>query len=97
MAKRRNEKNEARGLLEGEGSYSATRNYNRKLVRALADEPSIKRGAERARRAVEGPEGPALRAAEQQARRGPKIRTAAHAQRGPNVRKRARARRARAR
>jgi hypothetical protein len=58
--------------LEGEGSYSASRNYNRKLGRALADPRAIARGAEQARRAVEGREGAELRAAEKRAKNGPR-------------------------
>jgi hypothetical protein len=58
--------------LEGEGGYSAARDYNRNLGRALADKQSIQRGADRARQAVQGPEGPALRAAEKKAKAGPR-------------------------
>ncbi len=58
--------------VEGEGSYSATRNYNRHLASALSDERSIRSGAERARRAVEGPEAAALRVAERKAKAGPR-------------------------
>jgi hypothetical protein len=58
--------------LEGEGSYGATRNYNKHLARALADRRSIERGAEAARKAVEGPEGPALREAEKRGKAGPR-------------------------
>jgi hypothetical protein len=65
--------------LEGEGSYSATRGYNRGLARAVADKSSIERGAERARRAVEGREGPELRAAEERGRRGPRAAKRARA------------------
>jgi hypothetical protein len=78
----RNEKkprNGARGRVEGEGSYSATRSYNKNLARALADKSSIERGADRARRAVEGREGPELRAAEARGRRGPRATKRARA------------------
>jgi len=61
--------------VEGEGSYSATRDYNKHLGSALMDKKKIERGAEAARKAVEGPEGPALRAAEARGKAGP--RTAA--------------------
>jgi hypothetical protein len=74
--------------LEGEGSYSATRSYNQGLARALADKSSIERGAKRARRAVEGREGPELRAAEERGRRGPRATKRAPA---PRATKRARA------
>jgi hypothetical protein len=59
--------------VEGEGSYSATRNYNKHLGSALADKKGIERGAEAARKAVEGPEGAALRAAEAKAKAGPRM------------------------
>jgi hypothetical protein len=72
MPKRIKAKNGGARRVEGEGSYSATRAYNRNLSRALADEPAIQRGAERARRAVEGPEGAALRDAERRAKAGPR-------------------------
>jgi hypothetical protein len=58
--------------LEGEGSYSATRSYNQNLARGLADKRSIEQGAVAARKAVEGPEGPALREAEKRGKAGPK-------------------------
>jgi len=57
--------------VEGEGSYTATRSYNRNLMRAVADGAGIKLGAERARKAVEGPEGAELRAAEKRGKAGP--------------------------
>lgn len=58
--------------VEGEGSYSATRSYNKNLARALSDKQSIARGAEAARKAVEGPEGTALREAEKRGKAGPR-------------------------
>jgi hypothetical protein len=58
--------------VEGEGSYSATRRYNKNLRAAAADEVGIKRGAKQAREAVEGAEGAELRAAEQRAKAGPR-------------------------
>jgi hypothetical protein len=61
--------------VEGEGSYSATRNYNKNLRRALKDNQSIERGAELARKAVEGPEAAELRAAEQRGKAGPRPAT----------------------
>jgi hypothetical protein len=57
--------------VEGEGSYTATRDYNKNLRRAVADGKGIARGAELARKAVEGPEGAELRAAEQKGKAGP--------------------------
>lgn len=65
-------KNGSRGRVEGEGSYSATRAYNQNLARALEDKGSIERGADRARRAIEGSEGPALRKAEKRGKSGPR-------------------------
>ncbi len=58
--------------VEGEGSYTATRNYNKNLAKAVEDKQGIQRGAEQARKAVEGPEGEALRAAEKRAKAGPR-------------------------
>jgi hypothetical protein len=58
--------------LEGEGSYSATRSYNKNAARAVADKGSIERGAQAARKAVEGPEGMELREAEKRGKAGPK-------------------------
>lgn len=72
MLLRKKTSDRPKSRVEGEGSYSATRSYNRNLKRALADSKSIERGAEKARRAVEGAEGPALRAAEERARHGPR-------------------------
>ena len=58
--------------LEGEGSYTASRNYNRNLGRAVANKRGIERGADQARKALEGSEGPELRAAEKRAKNGPR-------------------------
>lgn len=55
--------------LEGEGSYTATRRYNAHLRQAVAKGDSEKL-AEAARRALEGPEGPELKRAEREAKRG---------------------------
>jgi hypothetical protein len=57
--------------LEGEGSYSATRKYNQHLAEAI-DSGDIEVAADEARRAIDGPEGPELRRAEQEAKNGPK-------------------------
>lgn len=57
--------------VEGEGSYTAARDYNKNLGRAVADKKGIERGAQAARRAVEGPEGAQLRAAEERGKAGP--------------------------
>ena len=72
MLLRKKTNGRAKARVEGEGSYSATRAYNRNLKRALTDQNSIERGAEKARRAVEGPEREELRAAEERGRRGPR-------------------------
>jgi len=61
--------------VEGEGSYSATRAYNKNLRQAIKDDESIKRGADAARKAVEGPEGAELRAAEKKGKAGPRAKT----------------------
>ncbi len=55
--------------LEGEGSYSATRGYNAGLRRALA-KGNTEELAEKARRALDGPEGPELKRAESIAKKG---------------------------
>ncbi|MEO7036411.1 MAG: hypothetical protein ABI548_20880 [Polyangiaceae bacterium] len=57
--------------LEGEGSYTATRNYNKHLAEAL-DSGDIEAAADAARRAVEGPEGEELARAAEEAKHGPK-------------------------
>ena len=57
--------------LEGEGSYSATRRYNQHLGDAIAS-GDLEAGAEAARHAVEGPEGPELERAAEEAKKGPK-------------------------
>jgi hypothetical protein len=61
--------------VEGEGSYSATRAYNKNLRQSIKDEERIKRGADAARKAVEGPEGAELRAAEKKGKAGPRAKT----------------------
>jgi hypothetical protein len=79
MPKSKNQKNGSHGRVEGEGSYTATRSYNQNLARALSDKKSIERGAERARKALEGPEGASLREAEKRAKNGPRGAKAARA------------------
>jgi hypothetical protein len=56
--------------LQGEGNYDATHHYNEGL------EKSVKKGnaeelGEKAKQALEGTEGEALREAEERAKRGP--------------------------
>ena len=68
--KKSGERGNNAGKLEGEGSYSATQSYNKNLARAVADKRSIERGAAAARKAIEGPEGPALREAEKRGKAG---------------------------
>ncbi|HET7542899.1 MAG TPA: hypothetical protein VFK05_23665 [Polyangiaceae bacterium] len=72
--------------LEGEGSYSATRRYNKHLGEAVA-RGDLEAGAERARRAVEGAEGKELVRAAEQAKRGPKAASASPASRKAKPRK----------
>ncbi|HEX6271628.1 MAG TPA: hypothetical protein VFZ53_01245 [Polyangiaceae bacterium] len=80
MPKSKNsEKTGSRGSVEGEGSYTATRAYNKHLASALSDKKSIERGAERARKAVDGPEGASLREAEKRGKSGPRGAKAARA------------------
>ena len=57
--------------LEGEGSYSAARRYNRHLGDAVAS-GDLEAGAEEARSALDGPEGAELRRAAVEAQKGPK-------------------------
>jgi len=56
--------------LEGEGSYEGTREYNKHLAEhsKKADVDAL---ADKARKAVEGPEGSELKEAEEQGKRGP--------------------------
>jgi hypothetical protein len=58
--------------LEGEGSSSATRRYNRHLGEAIA-EGDLEAAADAARHAVEGPEGEELLRAAEQAKQGPHV------------------------
>ncbi|MEP7051349.1 MAG: hypothetical protein ABJB12_13400 [Pseudomonadota bacterium] len=60
-----------KSALEGEGSYSATRNYNRHLAEA-SESGDVEAAAEAARRAVEGPEGEELARAAEEAKKGPR-------------------------
>jgi len=56
--------------MEGEGSYSGTRQYNEGLKKSMAS-GKLEAGAKAARQAVEGPEAEALRRAEQRGKKGP--------------------------
>lgn len=60
--------------LEGEGSYTATRQYNKDLAehQKTAD---VEKLAEEAREALEGEEGEELRQAEERGKRGPNVGT----------------------
>ena len=64
--------------LEGEGSYSAARRYNQHLGDAI-DAGDIEVGADAARRALEGPEGAALKRAAEEAKAGPRRKPSAPA------------------
>jgi hypothetical protein len=68
-----NEDEAKKSELEGEGSYSATRKYNQHLGEAI-DSGDIEAAADEARRAIDGPEGPELRRAEEQGKAGPKVK-----------------------
>jgi len=57
--------------LEGEGNYTATRRYN-EHVREATSGGKLDGAAEAARRAVEGPAGPELERAREQAKKGPR-------------------------
>ncbi len=74
----KDESKKSESELEGEGSYSATRKYNQHLGEAIAS-GDIEAAADDARRAIEGPEGPELRRAEQQGKAGPKLKNPARA------------------
>ena len=65
--------------VEGEGSYTASRRYREGLERSVKKGDSDKL-AEEAKKALEGPEGDALRAAEQSAKQGktPRARPQPH-------------------
>jgi hypothetical protein len=54
--------------VEGEGSYSAARRYREGLARS-EQEGRADELAQEAKKAVDGPEGPALREAEERAKR----------------------------
>lgn len=57
------------GKLEGEGSYTATRNYDRGTETFIAkNKGKISKMAKDAEKALEGPEGKSLRAAERAGR-----------------------------
>ncbi|HEY6079763.1 MAG TPA: hypothetical protein VIW29_13200 [Polyangiaceae bacterium] len=60
--------------LEGEGSYTAARQYDSD-VRAFVDKGSVSSSAAAARRAVEGDESGELRRAEKKGKAGPKAAT----------------------
>lgn len=64
-------KTPAKSSVEGEGSYTATKSYNRNLASAVADKPAMARGKEAARKAVEA-NGAELLAAEKRAKAGPR-------------------------
>lgn len=53
--------------VQGEGDYEAARRY-RNSSEAFAEKGDVKRAAEKARKAVEGQEGDALREAEKEGR-----------------------------
>jgi hypothetical protein len=72
--------------LEGEGSYTATRRYNRHLGDAI-DSGDVEAAADAARRALEGPEREELERAEKQGKAGPKNdRPTAPARKSPRAR-----------
>jgi len=58
--------------LEGEGSYTATRRYDEGVARSVA-EGTTEELAKKAAQALDGPEGPELRKAEQAAKQGHSI------------------------
>jgi hypothetical protein len=54
---------------EGEGSRSAAHRYNEGATRTAADPAHVKEAAEEAKKALEGPEGDELRAAEERGKK----------------------------
>lgn len=68
---KKDESKNSEQAIEGEGSYSATRRYNKHLGDAI-ESGELEAGADAARRAVEGAEGAELERAAEQAKRGPK-------------------------
>jgi hypothetical protein len=54
---------------EGEGSRSAAHRYNEGAARTAADPQHVKEAAEKAKKALEGPEGKELRAAEERGKK----------------------------
>jgi hypothetical protein len=65
-------KNPQQGKVEGEGSYTATRDYDQHLKTSKGAAES-ERLAREAAQALDGPEGADLRHAEQQAKQGPAV------------------------
>lgn len=59
-------------VVEGEGSYTATHNYERGLEKSVAEGKSDEL-ARAAQKAYDGPEGDKLRKAEQAAKNGKKV------------------------
>ena len=54
---------------EGEGSRTATRRYDKGAEQAAKDPEHVKKAAHKAQEALEGPEGKALREAEERAKK----------------------------
>ncbi|MGE3747749.1 MAG: hypothetical protein AB7G25_18850 [Sphingomonadaceae bacterium] len=54
--------------MQGEGNYDAAREYDRKVAEHAKDSAKIKAEAKDAKKALDGPEGPELRAAEKEGR-----------------------------
>jgi hypothetical protein len=54
---------------EGEGSRSATRRYDKGAEQTAKDPEHVKKAAQKAAEALEGPEGKALREAEERAKK----------------------------
>ena len=52
------------GKVQGEGDYRAAREYDEKVTAHAKDKAKVKSEAEAARAAVDGPEGEALKNAE---------------------------------
>jgi hypothetical protein len=77
-------KSTASKKLEGEGSYSGTRGYNKGLA-AHMKSADIGRLAKKAAKALDGKEGASLRKAEKSARSGPKAASSSSTRRAASA------------
>jgi hypothetical protein len=72
MSEAKNDKGERRDpelQNEGEGSRTAARRYDEAATRTAADPKHVKEAADKAKKALDGPEGDELRAAEERGKK----------------------------